>query len=183
MALLADKVVLVSGGTQGVGAGVARAAAREGATVAVTGRRREPGEALAAELQAAGAKALFVQADVADVAQAQGSVAAVVAELGRVDCLVNAAGLTARGTLLDTTPELFDAHIAVNLRAPFFLMQAAAADMRRRNASGSIVNIITMSAHGGQPYLAPYVAAKSGLVGLTRNAAHALRWDRIRVNG
>ena len=98
MALLNSKVVLVSGGTQGVGAGVARAAAREGAAVAVTGRRREPREALAAELRAAGATARFVQADVADVAQARDSVATVVAELGRVDCLVNAAGLTSRGT-------------------------------------------------------------------------------------
>src|ERR671923_884986 len=183
MALLTDKVVLVSGGTQGVGAGVARAAAREGAAVAVTGRRREPGEALAAELQTAGAKAMFVQADVADVAQAQGSVTAVVAELGRVDCLVNAAGLTARGTLLDTTPELFDAHIAVNLRAPFFLMQAAVKDMLARKAPGTIVNVISSSELGGQPYLAPYVAAKAGLAGLTRNAAHAHRWDRIRING
>ncbi|HYJ71304.1 MAG TPA: SDR family NAD(P)-dependent oxidoreductase, partial [Actinomycetota bacterium] len=139
MALLTDKVVLVSGGTQGVGAGVARAAAREGAAVAVTGRRREPGEALAAELVAAGAAARFVQADVADVAQAQGSVAAVVAELGRVDCLVNSAGLTARGTLLDTTPELFDAHIAVNLRGPYFTMQAVVADMVRRKAPGTVV--------------------------------------------
>ena len=175
MALLTDKVVLVSGGTQGVGAGVARAAAREGAAVAVTGRRREPGQALAAELQAAGATARFVRADVADVAQAQGSVARVVAELGRVDCLVNAAGLTARGTLLDTTPELFDAHIAVNLRAPFFLMQAAVRDMLARKAPGTIVNIISSSELGGQPYLAPYVAAKAGQAGLTRNAAHAHR--------
>src|SRR5919198_2139532 len=183
MALLTDKVVLVSGGTQGVGAGAARAAAREGAAVAVTRRRREPGEALATELQAAGAKALFFQADVADVAQAQGSVAATVATLGRVDCLVNAAGLTARGTLLDTTPELFDAHVAVNLRAPFFLMQAVVADMVARKAPGTIVNIISSSEYGGQPYLAPYVAAKAGLAGLTRNAAYAHRWDRIRING
>jgi NAD(P)-dependent dehydrogenase (short-subunit alcohol dehydrogenase family) len=183
MALLSDKVVLVSGGTQGVGAGVARAAAREGAAVAVTGRRRQPGEALAAELQASGATARFVPADVADVAQARGSVATVVAELGRVDCLVNAAGLTARGTLLDTTPELFDAHVAVNLRAPFFLMQAAVRDMVARGEPGTIVNIITMSSHGGQPHLSPYSATKAGLVGLTRNAAHAHRWDRIRVNG
>jgi NAD(P)-dependent dehydrogenase (short-subunit alcohol dehydrogenase family) len=183
MNLLQDRVVLISGGTQGVGAGVARAAAREGAIVAVTGRRRETGEALVAELDAAGTKALFVQADVSDVTQAQACVAAAIGELGRVDSLVNAAGLTSRGTLLDTTPDLFDAHVAVNLKAPFFLMQAVVADLVARKASGTIVNIITSSEHAGQPYLAPYVAAKAGLAGLTRNAAHAHRWDRIRING
>jgi NAD(P)-dependent dehydrogenase (short-subunit alcohol dehydrogenase family) len=181
--LLRDRVVLISGGTAGLGAGIARAAAREGALVAVTGRRREPGEALAAELTAGGTKALFVQADVADVAQARACVAAVIAAFGRVDSLVNAAGLTDRGTLLDTTPELFDAHIAVNLKGPFFLMQAVVADLVARKAPGTIVNIMSTSAHAGQPYLAPYVAAKAGLAGLTRNAAHAHRWDRIRING
>jgi len=181
--LLRDRVVLISGGTGGLGAGIARAAAREGAIVAVTGRRREPGEALAAGLTAAGTKALFVQADVADVAQARASAAAAIAEFGRVDGLVNAAGLTSRGTLLDTTPELFDAHIATNLKGPFFLMQAVVADLVARKAPGAIVNIISSSEHGGQPYLAPYVAAKAGLAGLTRNAAHAHRWDKIRING
>src|SRR5512142_2506060 len=180
--LLEERVVLVSGGTSGLGAAIARAAAREGALVVVTGRRREPGDALAAEL-GAGGRALFVQADVADVAQARACVTAAVAAFGRVDCLVNAAGLTTRVTLLDTTPELFDAHIAVNLKAPFFLMQAVVADMVARRAPGTIVNIGSTSAHGGQPYLAPYVATKAGLMGLTRNAAHAHRWDRIRING
>jgi NAD(P)-dependent dehydrogenase (short-subunit alcohol dehydrogenase family) len=183
MGLLDDKVVLVSGGSQGVGAGIVRAAVREGAAVALTGRRPETGEALAGELKAGGATVMFVQADVADVGQAQGSVGRVIAELGRVDCLVNSAGLTSRGTLLDTTPELFDAHIAVNLRAPFFLMQAAVRDMVARKAPGTIVNVISSSEHGGQPYLAPYVSAKAGLAGLTRNAAHAHRWDRVRING
>jgi len=182
-ALLRDRVVLITGGTAGLGAGIARAAAREGALVAVTGRRREPGEAMAAELTEAGTKALFVQADVSDVAQARACVAAVTAEIGRVDSLVNAAGLTGKGTLLDTTPELFDAHIAVNLKAPFFLMQAVVADLVARKAPGTIVNIGSTSAHAGQPYLAPYVAAKAGLAGLTRNAAHTHRWDRIRING
>ena len=177
--LLSDKVILISGGTAGLGAGIARAAAREGAIVAVTGRRREPGEALAAELTADGTKALFVQADVADVTQVRACVAAVITAFGRVDSLVNAAGLTDRGTLLDTTPELFDAHIAVNLKAPFFLMQAVVADLVARKAPGTIVSIISTSAHAGQPYLAPYVAAKAGLTGLTRNVAHAHRWDRI----
>ena len=183
MPLLNDRVVLVSGGTSGLGAAIARAAAREGALVAVTGRRREPGEALAAELVAAGTKALFVQADIGEVGQARACVTAALAGFGRVDSLVNAAGLTSRGTLLDTTPELFDAHIAVNLKAPFFLMQAVVADLVARQAPGTIVNVLSMSAHGGQPYLAPYVAAKSGLAGLTRNAAHAHRRDRIRING
>ncbi|WP_337061410.1 SDR family oxidoreductase [Kineococcus sp. G2] len=183
MALLPGKVVLVSGGTQGVGAAVARAAVREGAAVVVTGRRPDPGEALAAELTAAGGDAAFVRADVADVAQARASVAAAVQRHGRVDHLVNAAGLTARGTLLDTTPELFDAHVAVNLRAPFFLMQEVVRHLLSRGAAGSVVNVISSSEHGGQPYLAPYVAAKAGLAGLTRNAAHAHRRDRIRVNG
>ncbi|MGW0167878.1 SDR family oxidoreductase [Streptomyces sp. NPDC003343] len=178
MGLLEEKVVLVNGGSQGVGAGVVRAAVREGASVVLSGRRAEVGEKLAAE-----SGATFVQADLADPAQAGRGVEEAVARHGRIDCLVNAAGLTSRGTLLDTTPELFDAHIAINLRAPFFAMQAAVRDMVAREAPGTIVNIITSSAHGGQPFLAPYVAAKAGLAGLTRNAAHAHRWDRIRING
>ncbi|MEU7057450.1 SDR family oxidoreductase [Streptomyces sp. NPDC046197] len=183
MGLLDGRIVLVNGGSQGVGAAVARAAVREGAVVAVTGRRPEPGEALVAELTAAGGKGMFVRADLADAGQARGAVAEVVSAYGRIDCLVNSAGLTSRGTLLDTTPELFDAHVAINLRGPFFAMQAAVADMVARREPGTIVNIITSSAHAGQPFLAPYVAAKAGLAGLTRNAAHAHRWDRIRING
>lgn len=183
MGMLADKIILISGGTQGVGAGIARAAVREGATVVVSGRRADVGEAFADELVAGGAKASFVRADVADVASARASVARVIERHGRIDGLVNAAGLTTRGTLLDTSPELFDQHVAINLKAPFFLMQAAVSDMITRGATGSIVNVITMSAHGGQPYLAPYVAAKAGLIGLTKNVAHAHRWDKIRING
>jgi NAD(P)-dependent dehydrogenase (short-subunit alcohol dehydrogenase family) len=183
MSLLRDRVVLVRGGTLGVGAAVARAAAGAGASVAVTGRRPEPGQALVDELRAAGGQALYVPCDVADVAAIQAAVRTVLAEYGRIDSLVNAAGLTSRGTLLDTTPELFDEHIAINLRGPFFLMQAVVADLVARKAHGTIVNIISSSELGGQPYLAPYVAAKSGLAGLTRNVAHAHRWDRIRING
>jgi NAD(P)-dependent dehydrogenase (short-subunit alcohol dehydrogenase family) len=181
--LLEGRTVLVSGGTQGLGAAIATAAARNGAAVVVTGRRRAAGERVAAGIASTGAEASFVACDVADVAQCRSAVEQTVQRLGRVDCLVNSAGLTTRGTLLETTPELFDQHMAVNARGPFFLMQAAVEDMRRRGEGGSIVNISTMSAHGGQPHLAPYVASKSALVGLTRNAAFAHRWDRIRVNG
>ncbi len=181
--LLKDKVVLISGGTTGLGAAVARAAVREGAAVVVTGRRPETGEKFVAELAGQGHTARFLQADIADVASARAAVAAAVGEFGRIDCLVNSAGLTSRGTLLATTPELFDEHIAVNLRGPYFMMQAVVADMVRRTAPGTIVNIISISELGGQPYLSPYVAAKAGLAGATRNAAHTHRWDRIRING
>ncbi|MGW4911867.1 SDR family oxidoreductase [Streptomyces sp. NPDC004270] len=178
MGLLEDKVVLVNGGSQGVGAGIVRAAVRESAQVVFTGRRADVGEKLAADT---GAR--FVRADLADPAQARDSVVHAVDAHGRIDCLVNAAGLTSRGSLLDTTPELFDQHMAINLRAPFFSMQAAVADMKTRQAPGTVVNIISNCAHGGPSFLAAYSAAKAGLAGLTRNAAHAHRWDRIRING
>ena len=181
--LLDGKVVLINGGTQGVGGATARAAVREGAQVMVSGRRLDAGKRFAAELEARGGDVRFVQTDMADPQQARRSVTRTVEEFGRIDGLCNAAGLTTRGTLLDTTPELFDAHIAVNLRGPFFAMQAAVADMIERHTAGSIVNVISIAAHGGQGYLAPYVAAKAGLAGLTRNAAYAYRWDRIRING
>jgi NAD(P)-dependent dehydrogenase (short-subunit alcohol dehydrogenase family) len=183
MGLLDDKVVFVSGGTQGVGAGIARTAAREGATVVVTGRTRSTGDALVSELSDRGATALFVPCDVVDLDQVNAAVTTALETYGRIDCLVNSAGLTNRGTLVDTTPELFDAHIAVNLRAPFFLMQAVVRALLEAGRPGTIVNVISSSEHGGQPFLAPYVAAKAGLAGLTRNAAHAHRWDRIRING
>ena len=181
--LLDGKVVLINGGTQGVGGATARAAVREGAQVVVTGRRLDAGKRFAAELETLGGDVRFVQTDMADPQQARRSVTRTVEEFGRIDGLCNAAGITTRGTLLDTTPELFDTHIAVNLRGPFFAMQAAVADMVERHTAGSIVNILSIAAHGGQGYLAPYVAAKAGLAGLTRNAAYAHRWDRIRING
>ena len=181
--LLDGKVVLINGGTQGVGGASARAAVREGAQVVVTGRRLDAGKRFAAELEELGGDVRFVQTDMADPQQARRSVTRTVEEFGRIDGLCNAAGITTRGTLLDTTPELFDTHIAVNLRGPFFAMQAAAADMVERGTAGSIVNIISIAEHGGQGYLAPYVAAKAGLAGLTRNTAYAHRWDRIRING
>ena len=181
---LAGKVVLVSGGTQGVGAAAARTAARCGAeAVVVTGRRPEVAEGLVDELDALGTEPLFVRADVSVVDQAVASVTETISAFGRVDCVVNAAALTDRGTLLDTTPEMFDAHVATNLRGPFFIMQAAVRDMLRRGAGGTIVNVISISAHTGSAILAPYAASKGGLASLTRNAAHAHRGDRIRVNG
>src|SRR5262249_44559306 len=89
----------------------------------------------------------------------------------------------ARRGVDDTTIELWDRMFAVNVRAPFFLLQRAVAVMRPRGIQGSVVNVISVTSYGGAPYLATYAASKGALVTLTRNAANSLLRDRIRVNG
>ena len=181
---LAGRVYLVTGSTQGIGAAVALALALAGVQgVVVCGRNRDGGARVKAAIEAAGATAEYVPADLAEVADCRAVTAACDARFGRLDGLVNAAGMTDRGTLDDTSIELWDRMFAVNTRAPFILMQDAVAIMRREGIAGSIVNIITMSSHGGQPFITAYCASKGALATLTKNAAHALRGDRIRVNG
>jgi NAD(P)-dependent dehydrogenase (short-subunit alcohol dehydrogenase family) len=96
---------------------------------------------------------------------------------------VNAAGLTNRGTIEDTTVELWDLLLNVNARAPFILIQDVVLSMKAKKIHGSIVNIISDCAHGGYPFLMPYSVSKGALATLTKNVAHALRHERIRVNG
>ena len=180
---LGGKVAVVTGGTQGLGEAIARLfAARGAAGLVICGRQSHKGEAVAAELTAKGCRTVFVRADLAGVDDARAVVAAAERAFGRVDALVNAAGITDRGTIFDTSPELFDRMVAVNLRAPFFLMQEAAKLMRRERVEGAMVNILSMSAHGGQPFLTPYSMSKGALATLTRNAAFSLMPWRIRVN-
>jgi NAD(P)-dependent dehydrogenase (short-subunit alcohol dehydrogenase family) len=178
---LTGKVVVVTGSTQGLGAAIARRAAALGAAgVVVCGRDRERGEAVRDGL---GCDALFVAADLADEHDCRAVVCKCDERFGRVDGLVNAAGLSMRGTLDDTSAELWDHLFAINARAPFLLMQEAARVMRRAGAGGSVVNIITMASHGGEPALTAYSASKAALAALTRNAGYQLQPDRIRVNG
>ena len=131
----------------------------------------------------AGCKTVFVAADLADLAAARKVVPAAEKAFGRVDVLVNAAAITDRGTIVDTTPELFDAMFDVNVRAPFFLMQDAAKLMIRKRIEGAIVNILSMAAHGGQPFIIAYSGSKGALATLTKSAAFSLLRNRIRVNG
>ncbi|MEK0083760.1 SDR family oxidoreductase [Benzoatithermus flavus] len=181
---LRGKVAIVTGGTQGLGETIARLFVARGAeAIVITGRSRERGEKVKAELEAMGAKTVFVPAELAELDQVREIVRRCDEAFGRVDCLVNAAALTDRGTILDTSPELFDRMFAVNVRAPFFLIQAAAKVMRREGRGGTIVNILSTSAYGGQHFLAAYSASKGALGILTKNVAYALMRDSIRVNG
>jgi len=102
---------------------------------------------------------------------------------GNIHGLVNGAGLTDRGYLDDTTVELWDMLFAVNVRAPFILTQEVVRVMKREKTGGSIVNIISIVSHGGPPFLTAYCSSKGSLTVLTKNVAHALRYDKIRVNG
>ncbi len=178
------KVAVVTGGTQGLGAAVARLFARAGAAGIVTcGRNAGNGQAVAHEIEdRTGTPVHFVQADLAVVEDLRRVTAEADARFGRVDILVNAAALTDRGNLLNSTPDFFDRMMAVNLRAPFFLMQDAAKLMDRGGAGGAIVNIGSASSRAGQPFLSAYSVSKGALATLTRNSGFALMRNGIRVN-
>jgi NAD(P)-dependent dehydrogenase (short-subunit alcohol dehydrogenase family) len=184
-ARLEGKIAIVTGGTQGLGATVARLFAERGAKgIVICGRTRDKGEAKASEITAAtGVKVVYQQADLEKIDDIRAVAARTDKEFGRVDALVNAAAITDRGTILDTSPELFDRMFASNVRAPFFLMQEAIKIMRREGIEGTIVNIGSMSAMAGQPFIAAYCASKGALETLTKNTAYALLRNRIRVNG
>jgi NAD(P)-dependent dehydrogenase (short-subunit alcohol dehydrogenase family) len=175
---LAGKSVLVTGAASGIGEAVARLAVSAGARVMLTDRFADGIERVASELNSAS-----LVADLLDPKAPKSIAAAALAQLGTIDGLVNAAGLTSRADFRTTTPEVWDQLFAINARAPFFLMSEALADMTARGASGAIVNILSMNAHCGGADLAVYAATKGALLTLTKNAAHAYRHERIRVNG
>jgi NAD(P)-dependent dehydrogenase (short-subunit alcohol dehydrogenase family) len=181
---LTGKIAIVTGGSQGLGEAIARLYAKRGAAgLIICGRNETNGARVAAEISAAGCPTHFVRADLAVVADCRKVVAEADRRFKRVDILVNAAGLTDRGNIFDTTEQRFDEIFAVNVRAPFFLIQETAAIMRREKIAGSIINIQSMSAHGGQPFITAYCSSKGALATLTRNVAHSLIKFRIRVNG
>ncbi len=181
---LDGKFAVVTGGTQGLGAAIARTFAQAGAAGVVTcGRNTEKGRAVATAItDATGCTVRFVTADLGEVAQCRGVIAAADEEFGRLDILVNAAGLTDRGDILNTSEELFDRILAVNTRGPYFLMQDAIKLMLREKTEGSIVNIGSTSALAGQPFISAYCTSKGALATLTRNTAFAVMRNKIRVN-
>jgi 3-oxoacyl-(acyl-carrier-protein) reductase len=177
---LKDKIAVVTGTGHGLGKGIALKLAREGAKVVVCDLLEENAQAVAAEIEKAGGKAIAVKADIANKPDVEAMFAAAVSQIGPIDILVNNAGINRDGVLHKMTDENWDKVIAVNLTGTFYCLRLAAQQMRERGY-GRIVNVASMSWLGnfGQ---ANYAASKAGVVGLTKTAARELARKGITVN-
>ncbi len=177
---LQGKVVIVTGAGSGIGRGVAHGLVTEGAHVSVADLDTVRGQGTVAAAPGPG-HALFVLLDVTDEHSCRAAVAATVGRFGRVDGLVNCAGIFPRATLKDTTVEFWDHLMAVNLRGPFLMCREVMPHLIRVGG-GSIVNIGSAHGDAGSANLTAYAVSKGGLLTLTRNVARSHVRQRVRVN-
>jgi len=178
---LEGKIIVVTGAAQGIGFECARMAAAEGACVVLGDIQKERGEEAAAKIQKAGGCAIFQYADLTDESQCAALVDAAVKKFGKLNGLVNNAGWFPRARLEETTTELWEKVMQVNLRSAFHVTKFAVPRLREAKG-GSIVNMGSINGIQGLPNLVAYAAAKGGLLSMTRTLAGALAADRIRVN-
>ncbi|MBX3610415.1 MAG: SDR family oxidoreductase [Hydrogenophaga sp.] len=171
------RVVIVTGGAQGIGAACVRRFAREGAQLVVADLAQDAGQAIASEVGG-----LFVRCDVGDKVQVDALVAQAVAQFGRIDVLVNNAGIFKAANFLDITEADFDAVLRVNLKGAFLVAQAVARTMVSAGTQGAIVNMSSVNGVMAIPNIASYNVSKGGINQLTRVMALALADHGIRVN-
>jgi len=179
---LTGKVALVTGGTKGIGFGMAMALAHYGADVAIVGRNVEDGHAAERELQTKNVKAKFFKADVTDKTQVTTMVQQVVEEFGKIDILVNNAGMNIRKPLIEVEEEDWDRVVTTNLKGIFLVGQAVARQMIQQNSGGRIINISSILGAIGMPNQTSYAASKGGINQLTKVWACELAPYQITVN-
>lgn len=178
---LKNKIAVVTGSGSGMGEGIARLFAEEGARVVISDRDAKAAETVAASLNEQGFAAIARRCDVSVEADCRALIDEAVTQFGRIDVLVNTVGWSKRGTIEDTTVEEWDGIFAVNVRGSFICTQQAVKHMKEQG-SGSIINIGSVNAYIGEPKLMAYSAAKGALMTLTKNLASYLNRYRIRVN-
>lgn len=176
-----DTVALVTGSTRGIGEGIARRLADEGAHVLVTGRTRDDGEAVAAAIREDGGTARFARADMRDPDDIATLVEATVDAYGGLDVLVNNAGVTRDNLLIRMSEDDWDAVIGTNLKSVFNLCKAAYRPMMKQRA-GSVINISSVVGVMGNPGQANYAASKAGIIGFTKSLARELGGRGVRAN-
>jgi meso-butanediol dehydrogenase / (S,S)-butanediol dehydrogenase / diacetyl reductase len=182
MARLDGRVALVTGGGSGIGRAIALRLARDGADVAVGGRRREPAEAAVREIQTLGRRGLAVVADVCVQAQVRDMVAEVVRALGRLDIMVANAGIVKVCGVQEVTEELWDRMMNVNAKGVFFCDQAAAEQMVRQGQGGRIINAASDAGRRAVKFASAYSASKFAVVAITQSFALELAPHQITVN-
>jgi NAD(P)-dependent dehydrogenase (short-subunit alcohol dehydrogenase family) len=181
MGRMEGKVAIVTGAAQGIGRGVAVRLAQEGARVVAGDIQDDKGQSVVAAIRASGHEAAYCHVDVVSEEQCASLVEAAVSRFGRLDVLVNNAGRMPRGTLEETTTDLWEQVLQIDLRGAFYCCKYAVPRMRQ-SGGGSIVNIGSIAGIQGLPNMVAYASAKGGLLALTRTLAGAYIRDRIRVN-
>ena len=174
---LLNKVIIVTGATAGIGGAIATACIREGAKVLVHGINEGEGKALVTKL---GDNAKLCIADLFAANSPQLIVESAISHFGKIDGLVNNAALVERSTLDDETPESIERSLQVNLKAPFFLIQAAYEELVKNK--GSVLNIGSVNAYAGESTLLAYSISKGAMQTMTRNLANAQGVNGVRVN-
>ena len=178
-----NKVIIITGSTQGSGAETARLFASRGAkAITICGRQEDKAMEVKKVIESYGTECLFVKADLANVEDCKNIVNQTDKKFGTVHSLVNVAGYTERGTILSSYLDNFEKNFSINTRAPFLLMQESIKIMIRDKNNGTIASVLSMAMYSGMPFIVAYSGSKAALAVMTKNIANAVSGHKIRVN-